>query len=157
VDIPAEVGENHRIMRIRRESLEERIAKIKQEIAGLGDLHPGRVSQQLNICGNPRCLCKTDPAARHGPYHQLSYAWHKKSTTRFVRKENLAEVRQQVLTYRRLRKLVDRWVTLAMQLSRLRLLDTPRVARSYGKTQSKSRIPKENTASGKESLHLTKP
>lgn len=144
-------------MRIRRESLEERIAKIRQEIAGLGDLHPGTVSQQWNTCGNRRCLCKTDPAARHGPYHQLSYAWHKKSTTRFVRKEHLTEVRQQVQNYRRLRKLIDRWVTLAMQLSRIRLQETPRPPRTPRKTRSKSGISRENTGSSAESTYLPKP
>src|SRR3990170_2111324 len=117
VDISTQLRENLRVMHVRRESLEARIAKIKQEIAALGDLHPGAVSQQFNVCGNPRCRCKTDPAARHGPYYQLSYAWRRKSTTRFVRKEDLAEVRQQVKNYHRLRQLIDRWVTLAIVLS----------------------------------------
>ena len=138
-------------MHIRRESLEARIAKIKEEIAALGDLHPGALSQQFNICGNPRCRCKTDPAARHGPYYQLSYAWRRKSTTRFVRKEDLAEVRQQVRNYCRLRQLTDRWVTLAIVLSRLRLKEEPRQSRAAGKRGSKLRNSKGNNDSDKKS------
>jgi hypothetical protein len=144
-------------MHIRRESLEARIAKIKEEIAALGDLHPGAVSQQFNICGNPRCRCKTDPAARHGPYYQLSYAWRRKSTTRFVRKEDLTEVRQQVRNYHRLRQLIDRWVTLAIALSRLRLKEEPRQSRAAGKRGSKLRISKENSDSGKNSAFTPTP
>ena len=157
VDISAQVRENLRVMHIRRESLEARIAKIKEEIAALGDLHPGAVSQQFNVCGNPRCRCKTDPAARHGPYYQLSYAWRRKSTTRFVRKEDLAEVRQQVRNYHRLRQLIDRWVTLAIVLSRLRLKEEPRQSRAAEKRGSKLRISKENTDSDKKSVCTPKP
>ena len=157
VDISEEVRENLWVMHMRRESLEARIAKIKEEIAALGDLHPGALSQQFNICGNPRCRCKTEPAARHGPYYQLSYAWRRKSTTRFVRKENLAEVMRQVKNYRRLRHLVDRWVTLAMQLSRLRLREQRQQSLTAEKTGSKSRISKENTDSDEESVCTPKP
>ena len=157
VDISAEVRENLRVMHIRRESLEARIAKIKEEIAALGDLHPGALSQQFNICGNPRCQCKADPAARHGPYYQLSYAWRRKSTTRFVRKEDLAEVRQQVRNYHRLRQLIDRWVTLAIVLSRLRLREQPRQSLVARKTGSKSRISKKNTDSDNKLVCTRKP
>ena len=38
-----------------------------------------------------------------------------------MRKENLAVVRQQLRNYQQLRKLVDRWIALAMELSRLKL------------------------------------
>ena len=157
VDISAQVRENLGVMHIRRESLEARIAKIKEEISALGDLHPGAVSQQFNICGNPRCRCKTDPTARHGPYYQLSYAWRRKSTTRFVRKEDLAEVRQQVRNYHRLRQLIDRWVTLAIVLSRMRLKEEPRQSRAARKTVSKLLISQENTDSGNKSTCTHKP
>src|SRR5881396_1273856 len=79
---------------IRRQSLEARIEKIKEEIARLGDLRPGASSQQYNACGSPRCRCKEDPSRRHGPFYQLSYTWHSKSTTRHVRKEDVVQVKQ---------------------------------------------------------------
>jgi hypothetical protein len=109
------------MMNIQRQSLEGRIEKIKKEIASLGDLRPGALSQQYNACGDPRCRCKTDPSLRHGPFYQLSYTWHGKSTTRHVRKSDVIQVKQQIRNYRRLQKLVDRWVTLAMELSRLNI------------------------------------
>jgi len=108
-------------MNIRRQSLEDRIEKIKQEIAKLGDLRPGALSQQYNACGSPRCRCKQDPSLRHGPFYQLSYTWHCKSTTRHVRKSDVSQVQRQLRNYRKLQKLVDRWITLAIELSSFKI------------------------------------
>jgi hypothetical protein len=87
----------------------------------LGDVRPGSLSQQYNVCGNPRCRCKATPPRKHGPVYQLSYTWGGKSTTRHVRKEDVPQVKQQLRNYRRLRTLVERWVTLGMELSHLTL------------------------------------
>jgi len=105
----------------RSEFLQARIQSIKGEIAALDDLRPGALSLQYNICGNPSCRCKADPPVKHGPYPQISFSWHGKSTTQFVREEDIDEVRQQLENYRRLRDLVDEWIGLALELSRLRL------------------------------------
>lgn len=130
-------------MNIRRQSLEARIEKIKEEIAGLGDLRPGALSQQYNACGSPGCRCKENPALRHGPFYQLSYTWHRKSTTRHVRKEDVFQVKQQLRNYRRLRKLVDRWVTLGMELSRLKIREQHEASPTPAKSSRKSRHFKE--------------
>src|SRR6058998_4398446 len=102
-------------------SLEKKIHKVKQEIAALGELRPGNLSRQYNVCGNPDCRCKATPPQKHGPYYQISFTWHGKSRTQFVRKEDLPEVRKQLQNYKRLRELVDTWIGLGMELSRLRL------------------------------------
>ena len=102
-------------------SLEARIEKLKQAIVRLGDLRPGKLSQQYNVCGKVDCRCKADPPQKHGPYYQLSFTRSGKSSTQFVRKEDLAVVRQQLRNYQRLRELIDRWIALGMELSRLRL------------------------------------
>ena len=61
------------------------------------------------------------PPLKHGPYPQVSFTWHGKSSSQFVRDEDVEEVRQQLANYRRLRDLVDEWIGLALELSRLRL------------------------------------
>jgi hypothetical protein len=104
------------------QALEARIAKIKQEITSLGtDLLPGILTQQYNVCGKAGCRCKAHPPQKHGPYYQLSFTRKGKSGTQFVRGHDLPLVRQQVRNYQRLRNLLDRWITLGMELSRLRL------------------------------------
>jgi len=129
----------------RSQFLEERIQSIKQEIALLGDLRPGALSLQYNICGNPSCRCKAVPPLKHGPYPQVSFTWHGKSTTQFVRQQDVDEVRHQLENYHRLRALVDEWIGLALELSRLRLRErrdaiglkkkSPKTAKSQQKDQ----------------------
>lgn len=105
----------------RSDFLEERIQSIKMEIAALGDLRPGAMSMQYNICGNPSCRCKAKPPIKHGPYPQISFTWHGRSTSQFVRDQDIEEVQSQLANYRKLRDLVDEWVGLALELSKLRL------------------------------------
>ena len=122
--------------------LQQRIDKIKQQIAALGDLRPGALSQQYNVCGSPGCQCKATPPIKHGPYYQISIKRHGKSTTQFVREEDLAEVQTQLDNYRRLRELVDEWITLSSEISSLRVHELRQTARAE-KTKQKSRIVKE--------------
>jgi hypothetical protein len=108
-------------MNPRQQSLEARIDQLKQAVVGLGDLRPGKLSQQYNVCGKAECRCKADPPQKHGPYYQLSFTRKGKSSSQFVRKEDLAVVRRQLRNYQRLRELIDRWIALGMELSRLKL------------------------------------
>ena len=123
-------------------SLEKRIHKVKQEIAALGELRPGNLSRQYNVCGNPDCRCKETPPRKHGPYYQISFTWHGRSRTQFVRKEDLPEVRKQLRNYKRLRELVDTWIGLGMELSRLKI-DQDRVRNRDKKGQPKLRFSEE--------------
>jgi hypothetical protein len=120
--------------------LEKRIQIIKRQIAELGDLRPGALSKQYNICGTPNCRCKADPPVKHGPYYQISFTRHGKSSSQFVREDDLIEV-QQLENYRLLRDLVDEWVTLSAQLASLRLREK-RTAPAVEMKRRKSRITK---------------
>ncbi len=111
-------------MNRRLRALESRIEKIKQEIAALGTLRPGSLSQQYNVCGKPDCRCKADPPQKHGPYHQLSFTWQGRSRTEFVRGVDLHAVEEQLRNYSKLRELVETWITLGIELSQLQLQKT---------------------------------
>jgi hypothetical protein len=114
--------------------IDNRIKAIKNELAALGPLHPGSISRQYNVCGNPTCRCTADPAQRHGPYYQLSYGHQRKSSSTFVREPDLAAVEQQLRTYERLRALVDEWIGLSIE--RARLARALRKQQSTGKNRS---------------------
>ena len=131
------------IMAVQQRSLEKQIQKVKQQIAELGDLRPGALSQQYNVCGNPSCRCKADPPIKHGPYYQISFTLKGRSTSQFVRQEDVALVRRQLANYHRLRELIDEWIALAFQLSKLRLLER-RQRVSHEKTAPKPRIPSKS-------------
>ena len=101
------------------QQVERQIEEIKKRLADLGPMHPGSLGEQYNVCGTPGCQCKDPKKPRkHGPYHQLSYTWRGKSSTRFVRPERLAEMRRKVENYKRFRELVNEWVDLAVELEK---------------------------------------
>lgn len=101
-------------------ALQKRISRIKKALTALGDLRPGSLSEQFNVCGNPTCRCKADPPQKHGPYFQISYTRSGRSRSEFVRKENVSSVRKQIRNYEKLRKLIDEWLDLSIELDRLR-------------------------------------
>ena len=109
----------------RQAHLEAKIAKLKQELTRLGDLRPGTLSEQYNVCGKAGCACKAVPPRKHGPYYQVSFTWQGRSRTQFVRRENVARVRQQLRTYERLRALVEAWIAAGLELSPLRFGAAP--------------------------------
>ena len=108
-------------MNRRMRTLETQIEAIKRELAKLGALRPGSLTQQYNVCGSPGCACKANPPRKHGPYYQLSYTRKGKGGTRFVKKEDVTDIKEAMKNYARLRSLVERWIDLATELSDLRL------------------------------------
>ena len=109
-------------MTISREKLLLRkIERVRGQIAALGDLRPGSLSTQYNVCGTPGCRCKATLPEKHGPYYQVSFTRKGKSSSKFVRKEDLAAVRRELKNYAVMKTMVDRWIDLATELSNLRL------------------------------------
>ena len=109
-------------MTISREKLLLRqIEKVKEQLAALGDLRPGSLSTQYNVCGTPGCRCKATPPEKHGPYYQVSFTRKGKSSSKFVRKEDLNTVRRELKNYEVMKTLMDRWIEMATELSNLRL------------------------------------
>ena len=82
------------------------IRKLKEEILRLGDMHPGSISKQYTICGKKGCKCqrKKNPQ-KHGPYYQLSYSIKGKSSSIFIKKENLKNARNRINNYKRFKEL----------------------------------------------------
>jgi hypothetical protein len=100
-------------------TLRRRIEQIKGELAALGPLRPGTLTQQYNVCGTPGCRCKADPPEKHGPYYQLSYTWRGQSRSESVLAREVERVREQLHNYQRLRALLDDWVASGIELARL--------------------------------------
>lgn len=92
-----------------RQRIERRIARIKQRLAALGDLRPGSLSVQTRTWG--------------GQYHQLSYTHLGKGHTEYVPPERVREVKRQLAAYRKFRDLTQEWVSLALELCKLKAQD----------------------------------
>ena len=53
-----------------RARLRARSSAIRKELAALDFVASGTLHHRTKVCGKPTCRCATDPAARHGPYHE---------------------------------------------------------------------------------------
>src|SRR5437879_12488126 len=95
--------------------LERQIEKTKLELSAIGDMRPGSLSRQYNVCGKAGCRCKATPTPkRHGPYYQLSYVHRGKTTSQFIRPPMVKIVKSQITNFKAFRKLNERWVVLAL-------------------------------------------
>ncbi len=95
--------------------IERRIDKIKEELTRIGDMRPGSLTRQYK-----------DPETQSGPYYQLSYTLDMKSRTEYIRRDCVSDIRRQVSSYKRFKKLTAEWVALGIEHSRL----TMKLARS---------------------------
>jgi hypothetical protein len=102
--------------------MQKRIEKIKTELQLIGEMRPGSLNKQYTKCGRPNCRCQ-DPRnpKRHGPYYQLSYVHHGKSTTQFIKTTHFKEVNRQLANYKKFRSLTAQWIDIALDLAKAKL------------------------------------
>jgi hypothetical protein len=90
--------------------IEQRIAKIKAELAAIEEMRPGSLTRQYK-----------DPEHQSGPYYQLSYTREMRSRTEYVPRERVRDVRGQIASYKRFKALTDRWIALSIERCRLKM------------------------------------
>ena len=96
----------------------QRIARIWKQMTELGAIHPGRLTQQYNICGRPDCCCKDkENPRRHGPYWYISYTLRKKSRTIFVAEEHVDEMRRRTERFVQMKDLVQQLIEASIDLA----------------------------------------
>jgi len=92
----------------RIQQIEQRIDRIKRRLLEIGPMRPGSLTRQYK-----------DPKHQAGAYWQISYARQMKSRTEYVRQECVTALRRQIATHRRFKRLVDQWIDLSIEHSRL--------------------------------------
>ena len=93
-----------------------RIAAIHKSIAAMEHLSSGTLLKRMKVCGNPRCHCATDPAARHGPYYEWSYLKGGKLRHRTLTPDQAETMRLAITNYRKARKLLRVWEAQTLNL-----------------------------------------
>jgi len=88
-------------------AIERKVAKIKRELAALGDMRPGSLSVQTRKWG--------------GEYCQLSYTHRGKGHTEYVPQARRKRVERQIANHRKFRAWMQEWVDLEIELCKLKL------------------------------------
>ena len=86
----------------------QQIERIKRTLLEIGPMRPGSLTRQYK-----------DPQHHAGAYWQISYTRRMKSRTEYVRQEWVKELRRQIVTHKRFERLVDQWLDLSIEHSRL--------------------------------------
>jgi hypothetical protein len=92
----------------RIQQIERRIERIKEALSQIGPMRPGSLTRQYK-----------DRKNKTGAYWQISYTRQMKSRTEYVREEWLPEIRRQIATHKRFKRLIDQWIDLDIERSRL--------------------------------------
>ena len=92
----------------RIQQIEFQLQQIKRALLEIGPMRPGSLTRQYK-----------DPQHRTGAYWQISYTRRMKSRTEYVRKEWVMEVRRQIATHKRFKRLIDQWLDLSIEHSQL--------------------------------------
>jgi len=103
--------------------IEKEIDRIKQALMEIGEMRPGSLTLQYK-----------KPLEKKGGYWQISYTHKMKSRTEYVRSNMVRQTRRQIAVYKRFKRLIERWVELAIAHAQQK-------AKDYGK--------KEETGPGK--------
>ena len=101
--------------------LVRKIQTLKKKIVEIGDVYPGSVTKQYNICGTPGCKCKDKKnPVKHGPYSNLNFTFKGRSRTKFIRKELVRDFKRYTANHKKFRNYVEQFIELNMELINLR-------------------------------------
>ncbi|HUY06692.1 MAG TPA: DUF6788 family protein [Acidimicrobiales bacterium] len=95
-------------------ALEQRRA-ILREIAALGPVLPGSITERLTRCQTEGCHCRADPPQLHGPYFVWTHRSGGRQITTSITSEEADLLRPLIAEDRRLHRLVHELETLGAQ------------------------------------------
>lgn len=88
--------------------IQKRIEQIKVQLVQIESMRPGSLTKQYKV-----------PERQTGPYYQLSYTLDMRSRTEYIRQQCVTDIRRQVKSYKRYKKLNAEWVRLSIEQSKL--------------------------------------
>ena len=97
--------------------------EVKAQIDSLGYILQGSLRERWMTCGKQGCRCYEDPAARHGPYYQWSWAEERKTRSIYLAAERAQRCREWIQNHRALEKLLKRMRAISLRAARLHEID----------------------------------
>lgn len=88
--------------------IEKKIARIKEALWEIGPMRPGSLTEP----------CK-DRENEERAFWQISYRRHMHSRTDYIRREWVKPTQKQIKEYKKLKRLIDTWIALAIAHAKL--------------------------------------
>lgn len=94
-------------------SVEKRIAGVKEKLMRIGEMRPGSLTYQYQR-----------PKEKKGGFYQISYTYRMRSKTEYVKADFVQDLKRQIATFKRFKKLTQQWIDLAIQHSQMKIMLT---------------------------------
>ncbi len=94
----------------RLSAIEKQITAIKEKLMDIGEMRPGSLTMQYK-----------NPKDKSGGFYQISYTYKNKSRTEYVRPQHVDDMKQQINAYKKVKKLMEKWVDLSIEYSKLKM------------------------------------
>jgi hypothetical protein len=108
------------------QSIEQRLAgyqrryrELAAELADLGYIAAGSITQRSTRCGTPSCRCHADPPQLHGPYWQWTAKVNGKTVTRRLSATEAKLYQEWINNDRQLRQTITKMRQVAAKASEL--------------------------------------
>jgi hypothetical protein len=90
--------------------IQKEIAGIKGELMRIGEMRPGSLTYQYQR-----------PKEKKSGFYQISYTYRMKSKTEYVKAEFVPNLKGQIATFKRFKRLMQQWIDLAIRHSQIKI------------------------------------
>ena len=125
----------------RARQLRDRRARLRTDLAQVGDLRPGSLVERYRRCGKANCHCAHKGAVGHGPSWSLTREVAGKTVTTIIPAGAVEQTRQQLVEYKRFRRLGQELVETSEHLCDALLAPEAASQEAAQKGGSKRRAP----------------
>lgn len=101
--------------------IRKNIAAIHEALVRMEPVSSGTLVKRMKLCGNPRCRCKVDRAARHGPYYEWGFIEAGRLRHRMLSPERAEYMRLAISNYRKVKELLKAWEAETVRLMELNI------------------------------------
>ena len=91
-------------------SIKRQIDRIKKELQEIEEMRPGSLTRQYK-----------SPRDKAGEFYQLSYTYKMKSKTEYVRPQFVNDIKKQISTYKKFKKLMEKWIDFSIEYSKIKM------------------------------------
>lgn len=102
---------------------QRRIEEIKKELCGLGQMRPGKLSQQSRKDRNGKT---------YGAYWKLGYTYKMKVKSEYVPDELVEKIQTQNASFKRFKSLTEEWIGLALLIGQFETERAKKIIKKEG-------------------------
>lgn len=99
--------------------LGQEYGRVRAELAEIGYILLGSVTERRIPCGKVACACTNDVAAWHGPYIQWSRRRDGRTVSTYLTPEQAVRCREWIDNNRKLEEIIARMRELSLRIARL--------------------------------------